>query len=656
MVKALVAVWLGLIGPYVFQLLKFPFVRGLQFLERWDRGATTGVDEALLATPQPSYCSTTSAAQDSPRTDERPETQDKTMTPHSASALLKQSSGGRDLCIKTVTYALDGRNRHKLTLALVGLVVFGSFVARTFVGVLSALIATNSSAIWASEKCGLYRFNSDGIGEEAAARADVYDRAKEARAGEYAKYCYNSTSPATLPMRCGFFYETEIKFSTTYQDECPFPKDDICAHGSQAVTFDTGLVGANSIGINDPYGYKFRRSATCIPLSTEGQYVRNDTANRTAAFTYHYGETGNRDYTFRSVGDPFNWLVPGYDVRSVQTTSPTSESCPSLINFKLLNPQLTLFFSVQSTSWYPNISNWTPIPALNPPPNTILTIMFISPLHLLYLKASTDPIFLADTPFYYPDDPTPIYYKNDAKYRVLACLDSHELCPPSGPCHSMIDSNTLIKSTTQDTLPPPQYFLMKWALEFSNIYHSIAKRLGTALVAQDMISQYTSVPLGDEHWVDEAERLFATSLARIQFDVWSIGSGEDSVHEGKDGYRDEKPKGIGELCGLVKFQSTGFTNVGVLVFWLVLGVLPFAWVLSWEVDSVVWVWKWVVGKVRGKGVEEGGDGEDVKTLVFYLLLWALSWICCNPVRAVNWLGVEVQHAWGKLRACFVSQD
>ncbi|GAB1311331.1 hypothetical protein MFIFM68171_01541 [Madurella fahalii] len=62
--------------------------------------------------------------------------------------------------------------------------------------------------------------------------------------------------------------------------------------------------------------------------------------------------------------------------------------------------------------------------------------MFISPLHILYLKPSADPIFVADKAFYYEGDPIPIYY-------------------------------------------------------------SIAKRLGTALVAQDVISQYTSVPLSD---------------------------------------------------------------------------------------------------------------------------------------------------------------
>lgn len=79
--------------------------------------------------------------------------------------------------------------------------------------------------------------------------------------------------------------------------------------------------------------------------------------------------------------------------------------------------------------------------------------MFISLLHILYLKPSADPIFVADTAFYYEGDPIPIYY-------------------------------------------------------------SIAKRLGTASVAQDVISQYTSVPLSDE----ELEvREVATSVSALVF-------------------------------------------------------------------------------------------------------------------------------------------
>jgi len=302
--KALLAVWLSLVGPSVYRLLQFPLVHVMRFCERWDTPSSNGETLPLLQEPQPHY-------NGSPST---PEVQGSSK----ASSVLSKSNGGGELFKNAVFYAYQGANRHKLALVLMGLVFLASFAARAAAGVLSALVATNGAALWNSDKCGLYRFDNDGAGDEAAARADVFDRAKETRAGEYAKYCYNSSS--ALPLRCGFFYETEIKFNTTYQYKCPFPKEDICIRGSPAVTFDTGLVAASSIGINDPYGYRFRRSTTCTPLSTESPYVRNGTDNRTADYTYFYGETGDTDYTFRSTGDPFNWLVSSYDVKSALPT------------------------------------------------------------------------------------------------------------------------------------------------------------------------------------------------------------------------------------------------------------------------------------------------------------------------------------------------
>ncbi|KAK3379145.1 hypothetical protein B0T24DRAFT_610826 [Lasiosphaeria ovina] len=40
-------------------------------------------------------------------------------------------------------------------------------------------------------------------------------------------------------------------------------------------------------------------------------------------------------------------------------------------------------------------------------------------------------------------------------------------------------------------------------------------------------------------------------------------------------------------------------------------------------------------------------------LVFYLLLWAVFWVCLRPVRAAEGVGAGVHYAWGKLRVCSV---
>jgi hypothetical protein len=217
------------------------------------------------------------------------------------------------------------KNPHKAALVLLGFLPLVSFVARAAIGVLSAFVATDTAALWAADQCGLFVFDSEGAGDGTAARADVYDREKESRAGAYAKYCYNwSTSPQ--PLHCNFFHQQKIAFTTTYDYNCPFPRQDICARGAQAITFDSGNVDASFLGINDPYGYKFRRTMTCVPLSTESPYVRNETANGTAAFSYMYGERIGRKDTFHSTGDPFNWLAATYDIRSVLFTTSLTTS------------------------------------------------------------------------------------------------------------------------------------------------------------------------------------------------------------------------------------------------------------------------------------------------------------------------------------------
>lgn len=163
------------------------------------------------------------------------------------------------------------------------------------------------------------------------------------------------------------------------------------------------------------------------------------------------------------------------------------------------------------------------------------------------------------------------YIKSDPKARVLACPDLTELCDPKGDkCWPITHHPEIIRDDRG-------YWLMKLALKDSTIYNSISLRLGTALVAQDMISQQNSLPLPDDHWETEARRLFATSLALAQLKVWSISSGEDQVHEDDLGWENQTPdeaEESGGLCNLLKFKSVGYTDVDLEAFLLLL-ILPY---------------------------------------------------------------------------------
>ena len=127
---------------------------------------------------------------------------------------------------------------------------------------------------------------------------------------------------------------------------------------------------------------------------------------------------------------------------------------------------------------------------------------------------------------------------------------------------------------------------MKWSLENSNIYDSIKWRLSTALLAQESVSQFVSIPLSPHQWQLEANQLFTTSLARIQYDAWQIATGEDRE---RPGYVDMTPdEARGHLCGLYKFKTSDFVNVNPAghIGLPMLAVTVF--VLSWDARVVGW--------------------------------------------------------------------
>jgi hypothetical protein len=181
-------------------------------------------------------------------------------------------------------------------------------------------LLSSKAAIWHSDICGVWEFPSENTTAEEATRADVVLRHKEARAGEYAKYCYEPWSRSQpLPVYCDFFAHRNIPFEETRSYGCPFPNSSICA-GSQVVRFDTGKQPASILGINQAKPYVFRKTATCVPLSVEEPYVREtETTDGNKLFKYYYGrEVASDDPEeplFDTSGSPFYWTVPTYDAR-----------------------------------------------------------------------------------------------------------------------------------------------------------------------------------------------------------------------------------------------------------------------------------------------------------------------------------------------------
>ena len=170
-----------------------------------------------------------------------------------------------------------------------------------------------------------------------------------------------------------------------------------------------------------------------------------------------------------------------------------------------------------------------------------------------------------------------------------------------------------MQAPIEDVQNATAYWLMKYALGNSNTYDSIKLRLGNALLAQQRIGQARSLPLKDDHWEYEAAQLLATSLARAQFDAWSIACGED--HE-RPGYKDLTPDQVkGKLCGLYKFNKDGYINIELGAFIGLLLVWPITFILARETKRIkemlkycLEIWKSKVGRGKAQDKKPADNG------------------------------------------------
>jgi hypothetical protein len=534
--KTVVAVCLTLSGPYILKIVLSTLRLLYQGLWQERPEIHSGEEDPLLSGDSPT-------------------------PPETVSSILKHAHDGRDLISKTIEFLRRKGDENATFLVIASTIGFGIFVALTVAGVFSEKSFADRAALWSSERCGRWKFDSRDAPQGADARAAFSDRQKEDRAGQYAINCYEGSN--MLPSeRCSFFYRPNITYTVSYNWTCPFEKS-ICAD-AQAIQFDTGLQDSSVIGVNTKHPYKFRRSSSCAALSPDYPYVKNKTEGNSTTYFYYYGQKVDNfrnktyiisEYTHRTVGNPFQWPLPFYQVMTYPTT------------------------------YRPETDFWQPRAELKPPTNSTLAIIFVSAGHIYYQNPSRDPVFPTDTAREFDSEEDVWYYKSDPRARALACIDRTEFCTPDGKrCWTW-------NKEPEDMAFPSHYYMTKYSLQKSNIYDSIVMRLGSALIAQELVYQFQSAPLDDDHWMKEVERLWQTSLARISWDAWNMASGEDYIHSvNGDGYIDDTPdeaKEAGSLCGIFKFYTDAYTNVnfGNLIGWLLW--LPAMWFLSRKARDVV---------------------------------------------------------------------
>jgi hypothetical protein len=228
-------------------------------------------------------------------------------------------------------------------------------------------------------------------------------------------------------------------------------------------------------------------------------------------------------------------------------------------------------------------------------------LMFISSHSLLYPQYRADPIFPAHTKSKYsPGYTGPTYYfNNSTRAGILGCVDEYKICKTqSGPCWSNKNITSIPAPGDRNATEEENVAkLLTLALDFSTSCGSVQYRQAEALDAQMKIADTQSLPLAPKQWQVEAEKIFQTSLARMQSNVYDIVRGTAASFEGYQNVMDPKYAGI---CGLVKIPTIGWTDIN---FWGLIGTsfgVVFFWVMSIRVRNAahdmvaVFLWKKVL--------------------------------------------------------------
>jgi hypothetical protein len=218
-----------------------------------------------------------------------------------------------------------------------------------------------------------------------------------------------------------------------------------------------------------------------------------------------------------------------------------------------------------------------------------VTLIFISSHSILYPQYRADPVFPAREKDKFPPGYTgPTYYiNNSTRAGVLGCVDKYQICERlTGPCWSNNNISSIPQASKNRTATEEENVatLLILALDYSTSCGSVQFRQAEALDAQLKIAHIQSLPLAERQWEVEAEKMFQTSLARMQSNIYDIARGTASNFEGYQNILDPNYRGI---CELVQIPTPGHTNIN---FWGLIGT-TLAVVLLWIYHLRGFIWK-----------------------------------------------------------------
>ncbi|KAE9367943.1 hypothetical protein N431DRAFT_445015 [Stipitochalara longipes BDJ] len=452
-------------------------------------------------------------------------------------------------------------------------IAFGLPIALLVASIISAGLATDTTALSQASHCGTYVYLE---GFKNSSTFVEFEHRVESEAGLYADECYGASS---LIENCNKFYNQIISYSAKNATQCPFDGK-VCQGANESVAFTTGLVSASVLGFNTASPLIFSRTIICSPLDSGPEYVGIGISDLgEEQWEYWYGRS-LADYTWANPVRESSWEIKGYST-GIHCSEPGAGDAQFV--------PLPEFMA----GYYP------------------VTISFISSHAIFYPRFREDPVFPA---------------RQEARFPLKdgeLTLTAESPCWDNGNVTSIFDGSDGGKATEEENIA----LLLLLALDYSTACGSTQFRGAEALDAQAKIAHMRSLPLAEKQWEVETEKMFQTSLARMQLNVFNVVRGTASNF---DGYTDILPEKYRGICKLVKIPTIGWRNIN---FAGIVGVL-FAVLSLWIVSR----------KVK--------DGAGNKRLII-VLFWEnfLKDLCFVIEKGIGtvlcWIASGVRFGWEK---------
>lgn len=448
------------------------------------------------------------------------------------------------------------------------LILVGLPILLIVASIVSASLATDSTALSNSDKCGSYIYQPNSTG--CSVKFLQFERKAEAEAAFYAMSCYGSFSTSD---HCTKFYNQSISYNVRSDADCPFAGD-VCLGGKNpAYQLSTGLVPGSILGINARNPFLFSRTMTCSAIVSDENYVNVSRSSQGfAQWEYWYGRSLS-NYTWANPFQESHWEIKGY-------------SAGYVLSPKFLRISKLTRYSIHCSEPGSHTAAFVPLPEFTAGLYPV-TLMFISSHSILYPHFRLDPIFPAQSRAKFPLGyaGSPKYFHNSTRATVLGCVDQYRIFKhTSGPCWTNENITSIPQAPKKRTATEEENVikLLLLALDFSTACGSTRFRGVEALDAQSKIAHMQSQELNSEQWKVEVEKFFQASLARIQLNAYDIVRGTAVAF---DDYHDTLPVRYRGICNLVAIPTVGWKNINVVGLTATIFGVALLWIISRKVKD-----------------------------------------------------------------------